>query len=215
MVYIINLFTFAMYLIFKFLIMELQPSDSLKLIQAIIEQRKQKYEENGFFLIFWSVLIIAAGVLQFAMLTLNYYPNYSWMGWVILMPLGFVFSFFTKMKEGIKSRKEKKISDSLDWLWLVSGLGATIPYTSWEDYRIAILIIYLPFSFVALAIALHLRISIWIVSSLIGIVLIYSTLFVHYEKYTLPLLSSILACLLFLVPGIRFYSDYKRQRNVQ
>ena len=81
MVYIINLFTFAMYLIFKFLIMELQPSDSLKLIQAIIEQRKQKYEENGFFLIFWSVLIIAAGVLQFAMLTLNYYPNYSWMGW--------------------------------------------------------------------------------------------------------------------------------------
>ena len=55
-----------MYLIFKFLIMELQPSDSLKLIQAIIEQRKQKYEENGFFLIFWSVLIIAAGVLQFA-----------------------------------------------------------------------------------------------------------------------------------------------------
>ena len=32
--------------------MELQPVDSLKIIQDIIRQRKQKYEENGFFLIF-------------------------------------------------------------------------------------------------------------------------------------------------------------------
>ena len=48
--------------------MELQVADSLKIIQSIINQRKQKYEENGFFLIFWSVLIMLAGIIQFVML---------------------------------------------------------------------------------------------------------------------------------------------------
>ena len=36
---------------------ELQPSESLKIIQEIIQQRKQKYEANGFFLLFWGALI--------------------------------------------------------------------------------------------------------------------------------------------------------------
>ena len=31
----------------------------------------------------------------------------------------------------------------------------------------------------------------------------------------LPLLCAILACLLFLTPGIQFYSNYKKQKNVQ
>ena len=44
--------------------MELQPADSLRLIQDIIRQRKQKYEENGFFLIFWSVLNARSGIIQ-------------------------------------------------------------------------------------------------------------------------------------------------------
>ena len=85
--------------------MELQPADSLRLIQDIIRQRKQKYEENGFFLIFWSVLI-----------------------------------------------------------------------------------------------------------ALSGIILTYSVLFFHYG-IALPLLSAVLACLLFLIPGIQFYTNYKKQMN--
>ena len=85
--------------------MELQPADSLKLIQDIIRQRKQKYEENGFFLIFWSVLICLSGIIQFVMLATNYYPRYSWIGWGVLMPLGFFISFFSKMKEGARNRK--------------------------------------------------------------------------------------------------------------
>ena len=197
--------------------MELQPVDSLKIIQDIIRQRKQKYEENGFFLIFWSVLIALSGIVQFVMLATDYYPKYSWIGWGILMPLGFFISFFSKMREGIRNRKEQKSTDPLDWLWLVAGLGAIscfcLPYSNWKNYEIALLVIYLPFSFVSLAIALHLRISLWIVTSIIGIILTYSVLFLHYG-IALPLLCAILACLLFLTPGIQFYSNYKKQKNV-
>ena len=68
------------YNIKHFRTMELQVADSLKIIQSVINQRKQKYEENGFFLIFWSVLIMLAGTVQFAMLIANYYPKQS--AWV-------------------------------------------------------------------------------------------------------------------------------------
>ena len=52
--------------------MELQPVDSLKIIQDIIRQRKQKYEENGFFLIFWIVMISLSRMIQFVMLATEY-----------------------------------------------------------------------------------------------------------------------------------------------
>ena len=201
----------------NYIIMELQPADSLKLIQAIIRQRKQKYEENGFFLIFWSVLVSFSGIIQFVMLATDYYPHYSWIGWGVLMPLGFLITFFIKIKEGIRTRKEKKSTDSLDWLWLVAGLGAIscfcLPFSNWKNYEIAMLVIYLPFSFVSLAIALYLKASLWVVTSIIGIILTYSVLFFHYG-IALPLLSAVLACLLFLIPGIQFYTNYKKQMNV-
>ena len=152
------------------------------------------------------------------MLALDYYPHHSWIGWAVLMPLGFLFNFGQKIREGIRNKVEKKSPDPLDWLWLVAGLGAFLgfflPYSNWKNYEIALLVIYLPFSFVSLAIALHLRISLWIVTSIIGIILTYSVLFLHYG-IALPLLCAILACLLFLTPGIQFYSNYKKQKNVQ
>ena len=198
--------------------MELQPADSLKIIQDIIRQRKQKYEENGFFLIFWSVLISVCGIVQFVMLAFDYYPEYSWIGWAVLMPLGFLFNAFQKMREGIRKKREKKNTDPLDWLWLIAGIGALLcfclPYSNWKSYEIAILIIYVPFSFVALAIALYLRVFLWVVTSLFGVILTYSVLFFSYG-IALPLISSLLACLLFFIPGVHFYFNYKKQKNVQ
>ena len=128
----------------------------------------------------------------------------------------FIRNFVLKMREGIRNKVEKKSSDPLDWLWLVAGLGAFLgfflPYSNWKNYEIMILAIYLPFSFVALAIALHLRVFLWIITSLFGLGLTYSVLFFHYG-IALPLVSSLLACLLFLIPGIQFYFNYKKQKK--
>ena len=73
--------------------------------------------------------------------------------------------------------------------------------------------LYFPFAFVALAVALHLKMRLWVATSLIAIVIIYSVLYCQYGVY-LPLLSSVLACLLFLIPGVQLYIHYKKQQNV-
>ena len=196
--------------------MDLQVSDSLKIIQSVINQRKQKYEENGFFLIFWSVLIMLAGVLQFAMLITNYYPKQSGFVWLILMPLGFVVNFIIKYKEK-KVATQKNYVDWLDWIWAVAGINAIfaflVPLSPFGKFQIAILVIYLPFAFVALAVALQLKMRLWVTTSLIAIVIIYSVLYCQYGIF-LPLLCSIVACLLFLIPGVQLYIHHKKQQNV-
>mgnify|MGYP000854903521 FL=1 len=194
--------------------MELQVADSLKIIQSVINQRKQKYEENGFFLIFWSVLIMLAGIIQFVMLITDYYPKQSGFVWLILMPLGFVVNFIIKYKEK-KVATQKNYADWLDWIWAVAGINAIfaflVPFSPFGKFQIAILVIYLPFAFVALAMALQMKMKLWIATSLVALLLIYAAIFVpfSYEIY-LPLVCVVLAALLFLVPGIQFHNEYKR-----
>ncbi|MDO5105215.1 hypothetical protein [Capnocytophaga sp.] len=190
----------------------LQPNDSLKIIQEIINQRKQKYEQSGFFFIFWGVLIMVAGSTQFLMYQLDFHFDKSGLVWAILMPLGFIFTFIAKFREGIKAEKQGKSIDWLGWIWLVAGMGAMVGGFT-QSFKWIIVLVYLPFAMASLATALQLKNRLWVTTSLISFVLIYSTLFVNYGYYAI-LLSVILAALLFLIPGIQLHSDYKKRNNV-
>ncbi|ATA92161.1 hypothetical protein CGC56_08340 [Capnocytophaga canimorsus] len=192
---------------------QLQPNDSLKIIQEVINQRKQKYEQNGFFFIFWGILIVMAGILHFAMLKLNFHAEKSVLVWEILMPLGFIFTFVAKMRKGIKAEKQGKSIDWMDWIWLVAGIGAMVGGFT-QSSKWIIVLIYLPFAMASLATALQLKNRLWIGTSLISFILVYSTLFINYGYYTI-LMTVVLAALLFLIPGIQLHSDYKkRNKNV-
>lgn len=187
----------------------LQPNDSLKIIQEIINQRKQKYEENGFFFIFWGILISVAGITQFLMYQFDFHFDKSGFVWLILMPLGFIFTFVAKMREGIKAEKQGKSIDWTGWLWLVAGIGAMVGGFT-QSSKWIIVLIYLPFAMASLATALQLKNRLWISTSLISFVLVYSTLFVNYGYYII-LMTVVLAALLFLIPGIQLHSNYKKR----
>lgn len=188
----------------------LQPNDSLKIIQEIINQRKQKYEQNGFFFIFWGILISVAGITQFLMYQFDFHFNKSGFVWLILMPLGFIFTFVTKMREGIKAEKQGKSIDWTGWLWLVAGIGAMVGGFTQSSLKLITILIYLPLIMASLATTLQLKNRLWISTSLISFVLVYSTLFVNYGYYII-LMTVVLAALLFLIPGIQLHSDYKKR----
>ena len=188
----------------------LQPNDSLKIIQEIINQRKQKYEQNGFFFIFWGILISIAGITQFLMYQFDFHFDKSGFVWLILMPLGFIFTFVAKMREGIKAEKQGKSIDWTGWLWLVAGIGAMVGGFTQSFLKLITILIYLPLIMTSLATALQLKNRLWISTSLISFVLVYSTLFVNYGYYAI-LMTVVLATLLFLIPGIQLHSDYKKR----
>ena len=160
-----------------------------------------------------------AGVIQFVMLITDYYPKQSGFVWLILMPIGFFYSLWTKIKNTKRKKAEKSYNDWTDWLWFIAGINAIIafiiPWSIFDSFLTAFLIIYLPFTFVALTMALQMKMKLWIATCLLAFIIIYAVQFISFsQEVFLPLLSSLIAVLLFLVPGIQFNKEYKKRNNV-
>lgn len=190
----------------------LHPKDSLAIIETVINQRKQKYEENGIFLIFWGILVALAGIGQFLMITLNFYPEKSGLVWLFTMVPGFIFTFLWKMKEGIQAKKQQKTEDWSDFLWLVTGSMAFASMFVVNNSKFITMMIFLPIGIASLSSALRLKNRLWIFTSLISIVLAYSTVF-FWSGYQ-PLIMAIIAVLSLLIPGIQLHLAYKKRNNV-
>lgn len=75
---------------------------------------------------FFCILVMTAGSVQFLMYLFDFYFNTSGWVWAVLMPLGFIFTFVTKMREAIRAEKQGKSSDWADWIWFVADIGAMV-----------------------------------------------------------------------------------------
>ena len=170
LVYIINLFTFALCLTNKLLTnkfvfnMEsnLNPKESFAIIEAVINERKRRYEENGIFLIFWGVLVAITGVAQFLMLRFDFYPEKSGYLWLCTMVLGFILTVICKYRQGRKNRKQHKAEDWSDFVWLAAGILAFVSMLVLNDVRMFTLVIFLPLGIACLFSALRLKNGLWI-----------------------------------------------------
>jgi len=67
----------------------------------------------------------------------------------------------------------------------------------------------------ALTMAMQMKMKLWIATCLLAFIIIYAVQFISFsQEVFLPLLSSFMAGLLFLVPGIQFHNEYKKRNNV-
>ena len=80
----------------------LNPKESFAIIEAVINERKRRYEENGIFLMFWGALVAITGVAQFLMLRFDFYPEKSGYLWLCTMVLGFILTVICKYRQGRK-----------------------------------------------------------------------------------------------------------------
>ena len=86
----------------------LNPKESFAIIEAVINERKRRYEENGIFLMFWGALVAITGVAQFLMLRFDFYPEKSGYLWLCTMVLGFILTAICKFRQGRKNRGERQ-----------------------------------------------------------------------------------------------------------
>lgn len=191
----------------------LTTQDSLKIIQTVIDQRKQKYEQNGIFLLFWGVLIMIAGIAQF-ILGQTGKAEYGGYAWLFTMVPGAIVSFVAGFSKGIKKAKKQERSDLLGWIWAVAGLLALFTgFFFGSKFGIGFTaVIYLPFCMAAMASALILRNYLWIFLSILGTILAYCSIFIPWMYH--PIVAASVAVLLFLIPGIQLHIDHKKRQNV-
>ncbi|HPE87549.1 MAG: hypothetical protein EOL88_15225 [Bacteroidia bacterium] len=102
----------------------LTPKESLEIISGMIKNRKTRLKSNGFMILFWGWLVIAAAIGQIILMLLELY-SICWTPWLLTLAGG-VFAIFYG-----RSCKEKRSEQShLDVIsgtvWLLFALNAMI-----------------------------------------------------------------------------------------
>ena len=87
----------------------LTESESLALIHKMIHSAKKQFEDNGFFYLLWGWLVFIACTSNYILLKINY--EYNWIGWMTLMPLGGIISFFYGRKESKKQQYKSYLDE--------------------------------------------------------------------------------------------------------
>jgi hypothetical protein len=96
------------------------PKDSLKLIDSMINQAKNRFTENGFLYLLWGWVIFFCSVGHFILLQLNWFthPEIIWNAWLPTVIFQAVYLSKKKKKETVKTYSEQMIS----YIWVSFGV---------------------------------------------------------------------------------------------
>jgi len=89
---------------------QLTESESLEVIQRMLLTVKNDLEDDSFYFLLWGWLVFVASLAQYILMNMEYDKPY--IGWMILMPAGGLFSFLY----GRKQNKNKKVKTYIDEL---------------------------------------------------------------------------------------------------
>lgn len=192
---------------------EFQPSESLKLIESVINKTKRKYEDNGLTILIWGLLVFLAGTVQFFMIKTGNGAKSYW-AWIFTMIPGFVITMVIKSREGVKQKKNTGDYDRSGLIWAFAGTCAMLTgFIFGEKFGIGFTaMIYIPFCVAGLATGLQLREPLFVGCSLIVAALSYGSLYLPFSYH--PLVAAIGAIFLMIIPGIKLNNDYKKRQYV-
>ncbi|MBC8084668.1 MAG: hypothetical protein H7Z21_15835 [Hymenobacter sp.] len=97
-------------------------SDSLRLIQDMIQTAKQDLSDNSFDLLLWGWLVLVAALTHYGLLQTGY--DKPWVAWPLLMGLGTVAAFVNGARRVRRERVRTAQGDFMRFLW--AGFGVLI-----------------------------------------------------------------------------------------
>ncbi len=187
--------------------LNLSPEKSFKLINQIINQARNKFEENGFIYMFWGLLMAITSLSQFILLKNEYY-DINWYPY-ILMPIGSIYTGFYFSKRKGKS-KQNLISKIVSITWIVLAFNLLILGAVLGSYLkqnlIPIILILLAIGVIVSGTSVKSRLLIYS-----GILINISAFVCFYIDWIYqPLLMSIVSILAFFIPGLLLMIKYKK-----
>lgn len=97
------------------------PKESLRLINSMIGQAKNRFTENGFLYLLWGWTIFIGSVFHFVALKLNLFKHPEWVWGITWVVVVFQVIYLVKLK---KKEKVKTYSDGIiDAIWICFGLS--------------------------------------------------------------------------------------------
>jgi hypothetical protein len=102
----------------------LEVTESMDIINKMINNAKNKLADDGVILIFWGWAISFCALIQYVTIKLNIDQGY-W-AWIIVCPAGGIFSAMYGRKQDKRKAVKSYVDTYLKYLWIASGIGMGI-----------------------------------------------------------------------------------------
>lgn len=189
----------------------LTEAESLALIHKMIHSAKRQFEDNGFLYLLWGWFVFIACISNYILLKINF--EYNWIGWMILMPLGGVISFFYGRKESKKQQYKSYLDEVMMYvlgsflfslffvLFFMNKLGL-------ETYPM-VMVVYGIWLFISGG---AMKFRPLIIGGIINWALACISMFVNFESQLILLSAAVLFG--YIVPGYMLRSKFTKENNL-
>lgn len=186
----------------------ISPTESLEIINSMIDKAKNKLADDGFLIIFWGWLVFIAALTQYILISLNI-PN-SDRVW-ILMPLGGIFSGIYGYKQNKKEKVKTHLNSYLGYCWAAFIIALLITLVFMESNGIKstyffLMILYGMATFISGGL---LNFKPLIIGSLFSFLFAILSMFTGDKEVLICVAASILCS--YIIPGHLLDSKYKSQ----
>ncbi|MCC6371027.1 MAG: hypothetical protein IT236_08490 [Bacteroidia bacterium] len=188
---------------------EINPQESLALIDSMIQQAKHKLADDGFYFIFWGWLITICALANYIAIQFGIYEGY-WV-WIILPPLGGIVSAIY----GRKEKKNKKVITHVDTYmsYVVGGfltaLIITLVFMPWHGIKVTYFVLMLLYGISTLITGGILNFKPLIIGSLFSFAFAALSVFLGNAEQFLCISGSLIFS--HIIPGHLLRSSFKTQ----
>ena len=189
----------------------LNPAQSLEIINAMINTAKNKLADDGFLLIFWGWLIFAASITQYVAIVTDM-PYGEWI-WIILIPTGIIVSIVY----GFRQRTKEKVRTYMDsylgysWTGFIIALSLTLFFMEAHGYRSTYFFLMLLYGMATFISGGLLSFRPLIIGSFFSFACAVLSAFVGNAELLLCLSASLLFS--YIIPGHLLQSKFRSQNN--
>ena len=186
---------------------EFTPEESFELINQVINQAKNRFEENGFAFILWGALTAFCCFSQAYLLYIGLGAQ-SWYPYLV-MPLASIFTIVYYSKKDSKSCNPLNVISSR--LWMFTGFNIMILAFGFSaELRSILSTIILLLLGIATALAgSFIRSRMLLFCGIVLNLSAYAAFFVPWKQH--PLLMGMVSMVTFLLPGLLLHYKHKRQ----
>jgi hypothetical protein len=114
---------------------QFDPIQSLKIIRETIDLAQQTVRENGFHLLLWGWLVVAAGLTSGYMGTVLHH-DFFWMPWPLMSVIGVPIAFIYEGRRGNRQKRTNLVHQWYGSIWMVFGITVFVSVGIMVTYQV-------------------------------------------------------------------------------
>lgn len=191
---------------------EINPAESLEIINTMINTAKNKLADDGFFIIFWGWLVFAAALINYAGILLQVEGAYY--VWPVLMPLGGIISLIYGRSKTKKEKVKTYIDTYLGYSWtaFIIAMSVTLIFMPVHGIKVTYFFLMLLYGMATLVSGGILNFKPLIIGSIFSFICAVISVYADENQQFLCIAAAVLFS--YIIPGHLLQSKFKSQVNV-